>query len=169
MLNITVYMKAKRKKQPKKQRKNPNKFIQYRTHHEIHMGHGPDEDEDLGIVLGILGFVVGIWWGIVHLVDMFFNRLVWWQEPLTIIPVLLVVVPTAMIVEVYGNNPLYWWPLCWGTKVGIPEREPFRAYDEQLEMLLKEYGPSRVYMEDYTTLKFRTKKDAVMFSLKNLS
>ena len=167
MLNIIVYMKAKRKKEPKKRRKNSNKFIQYRTHHEIHMGHGPDED--LGIVLGILGFVVGVWWGIVHLVDMFFNKLVWWQEPLTIIPVLLVVVPTAMIVEIYGKNPLHWWPLCWGTKVGIPEREPFRAYDEQLEMLLKEYGPTRVYVLDYTTLKFRTKKDAVMFSLKNLS
>ena len=149
----------------KNQRNSSKKYIQYRTHHELEI----DDDEELGLLVGILLFVVLAWWGIVHIIDMFFDKLTWWQEPLTIIPVFLVVVPTAMIVEIYGKNPLHWWPLCWGTKVGIPEREPFRAYDEQLEMLLNEYGPSRVYKEDYTTLKFRTKKDAVMFSLKNLS
>ncbi len=117
------------KKQPKKQRKNPNKFIQYRTHHEIHM----DEDEELGLMLGILGFIVGAWWGIVHLIDMFFNKLVWWQEPLTIIPVLIVVLPYAWMVEIYGKNPMHWWPVVWGTKVDIPEREPFHAYDPNLE------------------------------------
>ncbi len=111
--------------------------------------------------------MIGIWWGIVHLIDIFFNKLVWWVEPLTIIPVLIVAIPSVMLVEMYGKNPLHWWPLVWGTKVNIPEREPFRAFDSELEKTLDEFGPTRVYMEDYTTLKFRTKKDAVMFSLKN--
>ncbi len=135
----------------------------YRTHHEIDM----DEEDELTLVIGILTVIVGIWWGLVHLIDMFFNKLTWWQEPLTIIPVLFIGLPWAMMAELYGKNPLHWWPVFWGTKVEIPEREPFRAYDSEMEKLLKEFGPTRVYAVDYTTLKFRTKKDAVMFSLKN--
>jgi hypothetical protein len=120
-------------------------------------------------MLGILGFIVGAWWGIVHLIDMFFNKLVWWQEPLTIIPVLIVVLPYAWMVEIYGKNPMHWWPVVWGTKVDIPEREPFHAYDPNLEKSLEEFGPTRVYVVDYSTLKFRTKKDATLYCLKNLS
>jgi len=127
-----------------------------------------DGDEELGLLVGILAFVVGAWWGLVHLVDMFFNKLTWWQEPLTIIPVLLIGAPWAIAAELYGKNPLHWWPLVWGTKVSIPEREPFHAYDPKLEKVLKEFGPGRVYSVDYTTLKFRCKKDAVIFSLRNL-
>jgi hypothetical protein len=161
-------MKLSQKKQQKKLKKYKVKtiksFAQYRTHHELHH----DGDDDVGIMLFILGVFIGVWWIIIHVIDMFFNKLVWWVEPLTIIPVILVVAPTVMLVEFYGKNPLYWWPLVWGTKVEIPEREPFRAYNDELEKSLKEFGPSRVYVEDYTTLKFRTKKDATLFCLKNL-
>jgi len=161
-------MKLSQKKQQKKLKKYKVKtiksFAQYRTHHELHH----DGDDDVGIMLFILGVFIGVWWIIIHVIDMFFNKLVWWVEPLTIIPVVLVVAPTVMLVEFYGKNPLYWWPLVWGTKVEIPEREPFRAYNDELEKSLKEFGPSRVYVEDYTTLKFRTKKDATLFCLKNL-
>ena len=162
-------MKLSQKKQQKKLKKYKVKtiksFAQYRTHHELHH----DGDDDVGIMLFILGVFIGVWWIIIHVIDMFFNKLVWWVEPLTIIPVILVVAPTVMLVEFYGKNPLYWWPLVWGTKVEIPEREPFRAYNDELEKSLKEFGPSRVYVEDYTTLKFRTKKDATLYCLKNLS
>ena len=65
-------------------RKQPKKYSQYRTHHEIHI----DDDEETVIVGTVLTVVVGIWWAIVHVVDMFFNKLSWWMEPLTIIPVL---------------------------------------------------------------------------------
>ena len=64
-----------------------------------------DGDEELGLLVGILAFVVGAWWGLVHLVDMFFNKLTWWQEPLTIIPLLLIGVPSAILTEFYGKNP----------------------------------------------------------------
>ncbi len=147
----------------KNQRKSPTKYNQYRTHHELEI----DDDEELGLLVGILMFVVLAWWGIVHIIDMFFDKLTWWQEPLTIIPVLLVGAPWAMMAELYGKNPLHWWPAVWGTKVSIPEREPFHAYDPNLEKVLKKFGPTRVYSVDYTTLKFRCKKDAVIFSLQN--
>jgi hypothetical protein len=147
----------------KNQRKSPTKYNQYRTHHELEI----DDDEELGLLVGILMFVVLAWWGIVHIIDMFFDKLTWWQEPLTIIPVLLVGAPWAMMAELYGKNPLHWWPAVWGTKVSIPEREPFHAYDPNLDKVLKKFGPTRVYSVDYTTLKFRCKKDAVIFSLQN--
>ena len=147
----------------KNQRKSPTKYNQFRTHHELEI----DDDEELGLLVGILMFVVLAWWGIVHIIDMFFDKLTWWQEPLTIIPVLLVGAPWAMMAELYGKNPLHWWPAVWGTKVSIPEREPFHAYDPNLDKVLKKFGPTRVYSVDYTTLKFRCKKDAVIFSLQN--
>ena len=144
--------------------KSQQKHIQYRTHHEIDI----DEDEELSLVVGILLFIVGIWWSIVHVIDIFFDMLVWWQEPLTIIPLLFIGIPWAIMTELYGKNPLHWWPAVWGIKVTIPEREPFHAYDPKLEKVLKKFGPSRVYSVDYTTLKFRCKKDAVIFSLRDL-
>ena len=147
----------------KKQRKYPTKYIQYRTHHEIDI----DDDEELSLVVGILIFIIGAWWGLVHLVDMFFNKLTWWQEPLTIIPALIIGLPWAMMAELYGKNPVHWWPAVWGYKISIPEREPFHAYDPKLEKVLKKFGPTRVYSVNYTTLKFRCKKDAVIFSLQN--
>jgi len=50
---------------------------------------------------------------------MFFNKLVWWQEPLTIIPLLVILLPVLAANELYGKNPLHWWPAIWGTKVDI--------------------------------------------------
>ena len=161
-------MKLSQKKQQKKLKKYKVKtrksFAQYRTHHELHH----DGDDDLGIMLIILAVVIGIWWSVVHVIDMFFNKLVWWVEPLTIIPVMLVMAPTLMLVELYGKNPLHWWPLVWGTKVKIPEREPFRAFDDKMETVLAKLGPGKVYTVDYSTLKFRSKKDATIFCLRHL-
>ena len=154
-------MKLSRKKQPKKSKK----YIQYRTHHEIDI----EDDEEIVIVGTVLAFVVGIWWGLVHVVDMFFNKLSWWMEPLTIIPLLVVALPAIWISEMYGRNPMHWWPMFWGTKVTIPEREPFHAYDEKFEKVVEEYGPTRIYVVDYNTLKFRTQKDATLYCLKHLS
>ena len=45
----------------KKKRKSPIKYIQYRTHHEIDV----DGDEELGLLVGILIFIIGAWWGLV--------------------------------------------------------------------------------------------------------
>ena len=154
-------MKLSHRKRPR----NVSKFVQYRTHHEIDI----DDDEELAIVGVILTVIVGFWWAIVHVVDIFFNKLSWWMEPLTIIPLLVVALPAIWVSEMYGRNPMHWWPIVWGTKVTIPEREPFHAYSEEFEKAIKEYGPTRIYVVDYNTLKFRTKKDATLYCLKNLS
>tara|TARA_Y100000031_G_scaffold142180_1_gene171467 strand:+ start:25 stop:300 length:276 start_codon:yes stop_codon:yes gene_type:complete len=91
------------------------------------------------------------------------------MEPLTIIPVLIVALPAIWISEMYGKNPMHWWPMVWGTKVTLPDREPFHAYSEKFEEVIQEYGPTRIYVVDYNTLKFRTKKDATLYCLRNLS
>ena len=144
-------------------KKQPKKFIQYRTHHDDY------DDEDMEgdgwLILGLGAFIIGIWWGFVHLLDMFtFNVMPWWIEPFTIFPV----GGYFVVADFYGRNPMHWWPIVWGTKVTIPEREPFHAYSEEFEKVMKEFGPTRVYVEDYTTIKFRTKKDATLFCLRNL-
>ena len=72
-------MKLSQKKQPKNSKKYQHLKTQqqirlvtrYRgSHHEMHL----DDDEELGIVLIILGVVTGFWWGIVHVIDIWFNN-----------------------------------------------------------------------------------------------
>ena len=154
-------MKVSQKKQPK----SLPKFTQYRTHHDIDV----EDDEELAIVGTILIVIVGLWWGLVHIIDIFFDKLSWWMEPLTIIPFLVVALPAIWVSEMYGRNPMHWWPMVWGTKVTLPDREPFHTYDEKFEKVVEEFGPTRIYVVDYNTLKFRTKKDATLYCLKNLS
>ena len=60
-------MKLSRTKHPKKS----TNYVQYRTHHEIDM----EEDEEIVIVGTVLTVVVGAWWGFVHIIDIFFNKL----------------------------------------------------------------------------------------------
>ena len=142
----------------------------YKQKFSMMYSHHDEDDEDMEgdgwFLLGLAGFIIGIWWGFVHLLDMFtFNVMPWWIEPFTIFPV----GSYFVVADFYGRNPIHWWPIVWGTKVTMPEREPFRAYDEEFEKVVREFGPTRVYVEDYTTIKFRTKKDATLFCLRNLS
>ena len=64
--------------------------------------------------------------------------------------------------ELYGKNPLHWWPAIWGTKVDVQNQHT-------KGVVLDEFGPSRVYMIDHCTLKFRKKADATLYCLKYLS
>ena len=140
-------------------RTRSDKFVLMYSHYDRF----EDDEDDIPLFVGILCAAVLAWWGLVHVVDMFFNKLVWWQEPLTIIPVLIIMLPLLMANELYGKNPLHWWPAIWGTKVNIPDSNDFK------EENLKEFGPSNVYMIDPGTLKFRRKKDAMLYCLKYLS
>ena len=136
------------------------KFAMMYSHHDDE----EDMEGDWWFLLGVAGFIIGIWWGFVHLLDMFtFNVMPWWVEPFTIFPV----GSYFVVADFYGRNPMHWWPIVWGTKVTLPEREPFRAYDDEFEKVVKELGPTRIYVIDYTTIKFRTKKDATLFYLKS--
>jgi hypothetical protein len=126
-----------------------------------------DEDEfDRGeewFILG-LGFVIwGVYWGLVHLADKFtFNFIPWWIEPLTAFPVIGIVA----LIEVFGRNPLYWWPLFWGTKVKIKNSQDAPKISTEAEDLIEKLGgPLYVYMVDWETLKFRRKKDITKYVL----
>ena len=120
-----------------------------------------------GFFVIMLSIIIGIWWGVVHLIDIFFNALAWWQEPLTIFPVLFILIPYLGLTDRYGRNPLHWWPVVFGTTVEIPTvmSDPF---NDELEEVLEDLGPMKVYMVDHETLKFRRKQDATMFCLQNL-
>ena len=71
-------------------------------------------------------------------------------------------IPMLAANELYGKNPLHWWPAIWGTKVDVQNQHT-------KGVVLDEFGPSRVYMIDHCTLKFRKKADATLYCLKYLS
>ena len=68
---------------------SPHKFAQYRTHHEIDV----DMDEEFWPMMGILFTIWGGWTGVVHLIDwLTLDAIVWWAEPLTIVPLLFLLI-----------------------------------------------------------------------------
>lgn len=126
--------------------------------------HDPDDELTTPIVLGLIALMLGGWWGIVHLIDWAtVDVVVWWAEPFTIVPVLLLFVVRVK----YGRNPLHWWPLVWGVRIEIPDGIIFHMnYDP--DQFLKRYGgPGNVFAEQYH-VTFRRRKDAVTFCLLNL-
>jgi hypothetical protein len=140
------------------------KFMQYRTyrHHDIDI----DMEDEFWPVFGILLIIWGAWTGFIHLVDAFtFNFISWWVEPFTITPVLLLIV----MKEKYDSlNPLHWWPMFFGYKIKLPDEDRVKIYPIDGADLIKKYGgPLHVHIVDYEHIKFRRKKDAVIYSLKN--
>ena len=136
----------------------------YRTysHHDRDMEF--DEDE-LWPMLGILISILCVWTAFVHFLDwLTFDAIVWWLEPLTIIPMLFLL---AMKEKYDSINPIYWWPMFWGTRVKLPEEDHIKIYPLDGDDLMKKHGgPLNVYIEDYEHIKFRKKRDAVMFGLR---
>ena len=145
-------MKLSRKNQP---------VIRRYAHHDEDI----DELDDTHFILGLAGTIIGLWWGFIHLVDKFtFDFMPWWAEPFTIVPLIIYI----GLYETYGKNPLHWWPLIWGTKIKLPEEERIKIYPVDGEDILKRYGgPLNVYIVDFEHVKFRRKRDAVIFSLQN--
>lgn len=145
-------MKLSRKNQP---------VIRRYAHHDEDI----DELDDTHFILVLAGTIIGLWWGFIHLVDKFtFDFMPWWAEPFTIVPLIIYI----GLYETYGKNPLHWWPLIWGTKIKLPEEERLRIYPVDGEDILKKYGgPLNVYIVDFEHVKFRRKRDAVIFSLQN--
>ena len=139
----------------------------YYHHNEI-----MDDDDTYGLIALLLA-IWGLYWLIVHWVDYLLGDwLVWWMEPLTIFVVLPVVVAMALTVDEYGWNPVYWWPMVWGTKICIDrDAEFYMEFDEQ-EFVQNNGGRWNVhcgtYRDEEMYIKFRRKRDAVIYSLKNL-
>ena len=131
--------------------------MSYRYHHD------DDELDEEWLIISFFVFICGTYWGIVHLIDKFtFNIMPWWVEPFTAFPL----VGLLALIEIFGRNPLYWWPLFWGTKIKIrQEDDPLKHTLEIEEVFKRMGGRANVYVIDYDTLKFRKKKDVVRYWL----
>ena len=141
------------------------KFIQYRTysHHEHDID---DLDGEFLPVLGILVSILAFWTGLIHLLDyLTWNFIPWWAEPFTIAPIIFLIV----MKEKYDSlNPAHWWPLFWGYKMSLPDGDRITIRPIDIDRIMKQHGGRlNVHVVDYTTIKFRRRKDAVIFSLRN--
>ena len=134
--------------------------IRLYSHHEPDL----DIEEDFWPVMGVLITILTLWTGVIHLIDYFtFDAIPWWVEPFTIAPIIVLIV----MKERYDSlNPLHWWPMFCGYKVTLPDREVITIRPLDHERIMKQYGGMlNVHIVDYETLKFRRRKDAVIFNL----
>ena len=139
----------------------------YRDHHEI-------EDGDGVLLAGVLLAIWGIYWLVVHWLDWALgNHMVWWVEPLTLFVTLPIVIAFSLVIDKYESwNPLHWWPMFWGTKIMINrETDFYMAFDPE-EFVQNHGGKYNVFCSTDSNeelyVKFRRKRDAVVYSLKNL-
>ncbi len=137
--------------------------------HRMYSHHDRDIDsldDEFWPVLGILLAIWGTWTGVIHLIDwLTLDALAWYIEPLTIVPFIFLLV---MSEKFDSLNPLHWWPMVWGYKIKLPDDERITIYPINGEDLIKEHGgPLHIHIIDYEHIKFRRKKDAVMYALRN--
>ena len=124
------------------------------------------DDDDFREVLAVLVVILSLYWAVVHLLDaVTFDYLVWWIEPLTIIPFIAYL---AFMEFGQSKNPLHWWHLTWGYKVPLANNDVIVLYPIDRDALVKKWGgPYNVHVCDSEHIKFRRKKDAVFYSLTN--
>ena len=140
------------------------KYIMLRTY--SHHDHDIDDfDEEFWPIIGVLITVLGVWTGFVHFIDyLTFDAIAWYMEPFTITPIIFLIV----MKEKYDSlNPLHWWPLVWGYKAKLPEEDRITIRPLDVEHILQQHGGRmNVHIIDYEHVKFRKKKDAVIFGLR---
>jgi len=145
---------------PRKQQK----YIMLRTY--SHHDHDMDDLEgEFWPVMGILLAIIGVWTGFIHLIDyLTIDAIPWWAEPLTITPVILLLI---MKEQFDSLNPLHWWPMFWGYNAKLPEEDRITIRPLDTERIMEQHGGRlNVHIIDYEHIKFRRKKDAVIFGLK---
>lgn len=130
--------------------------------------HDPDLDieEDFWPIMGILLSILGVWTAFVHWIDWAtLDVIPWWVEPFTIAPMIMLIVMKEKFDSI---NPLHWWPMFWGYRVTLPSREIITIRPLDQERIMSQHGGMmNVHIIDYETIKFRRRKDAVMFTLIN--
>ena len=133
----------------------------HETRSALTTGHSTEGDDY--IVLGLGVGILGVYWLAVHFLDKWtIDLLPWWVEPFTAIPL----VGLLALTEVFGKNPLHWWPLVWGTKIQIrQDDDPIKHSLEIDEIKERLGGPLNVYVIDWQTLKFRRMKDVTKYLL----
>ena len=144
--------------------KSQQKYIMLRTY--SHHDHDIDDmDEEFWPMMGILANVCALWTGVIHFIDyLTFDSIVWWAEPFTITPLIFLM---GMNEKYDSLNPLHWWPIIWGYKAKLPEEDTITIRPVDTERIMKQHGGRlNVHIVDYQHIKFRRKKDAVIFGLK---
>ena len=137
---------------------------QQKTRMYSHFDPEIDEEDDFYHIVGILLGIIGLWTGLIHLIDHWtIDSIPWWAEPFTITPVIFGIV----MKERYDSlNPLHWWPLFWGYRVQLPDEDRITIRPIDSERIMKQHGGMiNVHIIDYETVKFRRRKDAVIFTL----
>ena len=145
---------------PRKQQK----YIMLRTY--SHHDHDIDDmDGEFWPMMGILFTIWAGWTAVVHLIDwLTVDAMVWWAEPLTIFPLVFLLI---MKEKFDSLNPMHWWPMFFGYKIKLPDEDRVKIYPIDGADLIKKYGgPLQVHIVDYEHIKFRKKRDAVMFGLR---
>jgi len=135
--------------------------IRLYSHHE----HDLDIEDEFWPIMGILLAIVGVWTGIIHFIDwLTIDSIPWWAEPFTIVPIIFLLI----MKEHYDSlNPLHWWPMVWGYEAKLPEEDRITIRPLDTERIMDEHGGRlNVHIIDYEHIKFRRKKDAVIFGLK---
>ena len=135
--------------------------------------HYPDPDldeDDFWPMMGILAVILLAWTGIIHLLDwLTFDFIPWWVEPFTIAPLIFLLA----MKEVYDSiNPLHWWPMFWGTRIMIDRESDWHIAFDSTEFVKNNGGRYNAYCgwdsNEDLYIKFRKKRDAVVYSLRNL-
>ncbi len=142
-------------------RMNKQQKIRMYSHHE----HDLDVEEEFWPIMGILLAILGVWTGTIHLIDwLTFDAIVWYIEPFTIAPVIFLII---MKEKFDSLNPLHWWPMFWGYNAKLPDEDRITIRPTDTDRIMKEHGGRlNVHIMDYQTIKFRRRKDAVIFGLR---
>ena len=135
--------------------------IRMYSHHDVDL----DVEDDFWPIIGVLLTILGVWTAVVHFIDWAtWNVIPWWAETLTITPFIFLLI----MKEHYDSlNPLHWWPMFWGYQAKLPEEDKITIRPLDTERIMQQHGGRlNVYIVDYEHIKFRRKKDAVIFGLK---
>tara|TARA_Y100000748_G_scaffold297317_1_gene291173 strand:+ start:471 stop:848 length:378 start_codon:yes stop_codon:yes gene_type:complete len=122
-------------------------------------------DEEFWPIMGILLTILTGWTGLIHLVDwLTFDAIPWYAEPFTISPIIFLIV---MKENFDSLNPMHWWPMFWGYKAKLPNEDRITIRPLDTDRIMQQHGGKlNVHIVDYETIKFRRRKDAVIFGLR---
>jgi len=135
--------------------------IRMYSHHD----HDLDVEDEFWPIMGILLAILGVWTTLIHWIDWAtLDVIPWWAEPFTIVPIVFLII----MKEHYDSlNPLHWWPMVWGYQAKLPDEDRITIRPLDTERIMQQHGgPLNVHIIDYQHIKFRRKKDAVIFGLR---
>ena len=136
--------------------------IRMYSHHDHDLD---DLDGEFWPIMGILLAILGVWTGLIHFIDyLTIDAIPWWAEPFTITPMIFLLI----MKENYDSlNPLHWWPMFWGYNAKLPDEDRITIRPTDTDRIMKDHGGRlNVHIMDYQTIRFRRRKDAVIFGLR---